>query len=133
MNNSTWGAESDQLLINSNKKNVFESIHTNKSVCESNSITIFKRFFQSSKNTSLVQANGIFDAIDKIILGKNQIHIIDLNEKKIAHILLPTADDDWFLNDIYTQQKIQKGNYSIKTPSIGFVDKNIPYFITDYI
>ena len=69
--------------------------------------------------------------IDLLTIGANQIHIIDIENRKIAHFLIPDANSDWFFNDIKTQKKII--NYSIKTPTLININESVPYFITDYI
>jgi hypothetical protein len=69
--------------------------------------------------------------IDLLKIGANQIHLIDIRNRKIAHFLIPNANSEWFINDIDTQKMIN--NYSIKNPTLINIDKSVPYFITDYI
>lgn len=69
--------------------------------------------------------------IDVLTIGANQIHIIDKENRKIAHFLIPDANSDWFFNDIETQKIIK--NYTIKIPALININESVPYFITDYI
>ncbi len=107
-----------------------KNLNTNKNKLFRLIIDPFKREFQKGL---IIQSKIDNLNIDIFQLGQNQVHIIDLNEKNIVHILLPDVDKEWFLNDIYIQKIIQNGNYSIKTPTISFVDSKTPFFITDYI
>jgi len=80
---------------------------------------LFMRFKEKSFN------------IDLLIIGANKIHLINIENRKIAHFLIPDANSDWFFNDIETQKIIN--NYSIKTPTLIKINESAPYYITDYI
>lgn len=113
------------------KENIFINRESNK-LNESNTIkSLVGRYY--NKMELFVQTKGILKSIDILKVGANQIHLIDLKENKIAHLLIPKSDTEWFLNDIDIQLKIQKEKFRINTPLIQYIEKTVPYFVADFI
>lgn len=114
------------------KKDIFKK-YNSKYINNNFVKSLFTRFYNKNINELYVQINFYFDNIDLLKIGANQIHIVDLKENKIAHLLIPNSDSEWFINEIDTQLNIQKEKFTINTPLIQNCDKTVPYFITDYI
>ncbi len=66
-------------------------------------------------------------------LGANQIQLVDLENHRIMHLLIPGTDKEWLLKDIKIRKQINEGKYNIKTPIVYDFNTKVPYFITDYI
>jgi thiamine kinase-like enzyme len=114
------------------QKDIFKK-YNSKNINNNFVKSLFTRFYNKNINELYVQINFYFDNIDLLKIGANQIHIVDLKENKIAHLLIPNSDSEWFINEIDTQLNIQKEKFTINTPLIQNCDKSVPYFITDYI
>jgi thiamine kinase-like enzyme len=114
-----------------------ENIYRNTKSNNLNKITTFQalvsRCFTKDLKELYVQTIECLKNIDFLKIGANQIHLINLKENIITHLLIPKSDSEWFLNDLDIQTKIQKGKFRINTPLIYNSEKTVPYFSTDFI
>lgn len=72
-------------------------------------------------------------AIKYMLLGQNQIQLINKDETQIAHLLIPGADKEWFVNDINIRYHILENKYSIQVPKVISYDDIGKYYISEYI